>query len=286
MSEPVAAYLRRVGLDGEELPPTVETLFRVHRAHLDAVPYESLQILLGRPPSVDPAASLARVGTVGRAGYCFHQNGALELVLRELGFDVSRRHGQVWTTEKDRAVTSLNHLVLVVDGLPTPANPGGRWWPDVGLGDSVRDPLPVVVDRYEQGPFTYEITEVRDDGWSFRHDPRGSFTGLEVTSLPVGQPEVEAAHARLSTPPNGDFTRLLVVQRRRATSADTFRGCLLTHVDGDGRTETELATYDDWRSALVDGVRLPVADVDETELRELYERQWAGHVAWTAAGRQ
>ena len=60
-SEATAAYLRRLGVEGD-LPPTYDTLVLLHRAHLDAVPYENLATMLGRPPSVDPAESLARVG--------------------------------------------------------------------------------------------------------------------------------------------------------------------------------------------------------------------------------
>ena len=68
---------------------------------------------------------------------------------------------------------------------------------------------------------------MRDDGWSFRHDRSGTFTGIEVSSLPTDQPVLEAAHASLSTPPDGRFAKLLVVQRRDATGVDTIRGCLL-----------------------------------------------------------
>ena len=46
----VAAYLRRVRYDGD-LAPSYETLLGLHRAHLDAVPYENLGIMLGRAPS-------------------------------------------------------------------------------------------------------------------------------------------------------------------------------------------------------------------------------------------
>ena len=46
------AYLRRLGLDRE--PPTVEALFRIHRAHLERVPYETTWIHLGEPWTVDP----------------------------------------------------------------------------------------------------------------------------------------------------------------------------------------------------------------------------------------
>jgi len=283
-SEATAAYLRRIGVAGP-LPPTYDTLLALHRAHLDAVPYENLGIMLGRSPSVDPGASLARVGEVGRAGYCFHQNGSLELVLRELGFEMSRRHGHVYSAEDDRDDTFLNHLVLVADGLPTDDNPGGRWWVDVGLGDAFRDPVPVTVGRHDQDGFRYEITEVRDDGWSFRHDRAGTFTGIEVRSLPVDQPAVDGAHARLSAPVEGRFAKVLVVQRRDRGGVDTVRGCLHHRTLADSATETELASYDAWRSALVDGTRLSLEGVGDDELRVLYDAQWAKHLAWTAAGR-
>jgi N-hydroxyarylamine O-acetyltransferase len=287
-SEATAAYLRRVGMAGD-LPATYETLVALHRAHLDAVPYENLGIMLGlsggRSPAVDPHESLARVGAVGRAGYCFHQNGSLELVLRELGFELSRRHGHVYAAADDRADTSLNHLVLVADGLPTHDNPGGRWWVDVGLGDAFRDPVAVTVGRHDQSGFRYEITEVREDGWSFRHDRAGTFTGIEVRTLPIDQPVVEEAHARLSAPADGRFAKVLVVQRRDGSGVDTVRGCLHHRTLAETGTETELSSYDAWRAALVDGTRLSLEGVADAELRALYAAQWAKHLAWTAAGR-
>ena len=283
-SDAVAAYLRRIRYDGD-LAPTYDTLRALHRAHLDAVPYENLGIMLGRAPSVDPLSSLSRVGDVGRAGYCFHQNGALEVVLRELGFDMSRRHGQVYSEEGEVATPSLNHLVLVADGLPTDSNPEGRWWVDTGLGDAFRDPIAVTVGRHDQGGFRYEITEVREDGWSFRHDRLGDFTGIEVRSLPIDQSAVEEAHARLSAPEVGRFAKILVVQRRDDTGIDTVRCCLHHRTRPEDSTETELSSYAAWRAALVDGTRLSLEGVSEDELQALYSAQWAKHLAWTAAGR-
>ena len=279
-----AAYLHRLGIE-EALPPAWESLTFLHRRHLETVPYENLGIVLGRPPSVDPQACLERVAAVGRAGYCFHQNGAFETVLRDLGFEVTRRHGHVYTAEEDRWVPSLNHLALVVDRLPTELNPEGRWWVDVGLGDAFRDPLPLVVGEHKQGAFRYTITEVREDGWSFRHDRSGSFTGVELSTLSTDPVSVLAAHAELSTPPAGRFTRMLAVQRRHADGADTLRGCLWVRVTGDGRSETELGTYAVWREALTDGLRLCLESEPADELERLWERSWEAHVRWTEAGR-
>lgn len=277
-------YLTRLGL--ADLPaPGLEALGDLHRRHLDRVPYENLGIMLGRPPSVTPADSLERIGTVGRAGYCFHQNGALELVLGALGFAVERRHGHVWTAEEHRAGTDLNHLVLVVSGLPSADNPGGRWWPDVGLGEGVGDPLPLLDGRYGDGALAVGLEGVDDHGWSYRHHDAGSFRGVEVRDLPVGPVEVAAAHRTLSAPPDGNFCRILVVQRRDGDDLLTLRGCVLTRVGTAARSEVDVTSYDDWRGALEGELRLPVADVADEELHGLWERMRAAHDQWEAEGR-
>ena len=151
-------------------------------------------------------------------------------MLRELGFDVSRRHGHVWTAEADRGGTFLDHLVLHVAGLPSPDNPGGEWWPDVGLGDGFRDPLPLVAGEWRPERVTYTIEEVRADGWSFRHDPTGSFTGCEVTSTlatdPVRRPR--GARRALRAPASAGSRACSRCSGGTPAGTTTIRGCLRT----------------------------------------------------------
>lgn len=282
-------YLERIGVD-PGLPPTVETLQLVHRAHLDHVPYENFGIMLANvtgvaPPSVDTAACVARVAAVGRAGYCFHQNAALGAGLEALGFDVGRRHGHVWTVPGHRDLPDLNHLVLVVSGLPADDNPGGRWWPDVGLGEGFRDPVALVEGPFDDGGFAYALSAVGADGWSFTNAPGGSLAGIEVTTRPVAAPDIEAAHRDLSTPPDGHFARILVVQRRQHSHYDSLRGCVLGRVEADQRHEQDVTSYDDWRAALVEVVRVPVDDIPDDDLRTLWSGVRRAHEAWDAAGR-
>jgi arylamine N-acetyltransferase len=288
MGDP-AAYLRRIGVD-PGLPPDLETLRYVHRAHLDAVPYENLGIMLanllgGTPPSTATGDCVARVATVGRAGYCFHQNAALGAGLEALGFDVDRRHGHVWTQPEHRDGPELNHLVLVVSGLPTDANPGGRWWPDAGLGEGFRDPVALVDGDVEEAGFTYALEGVGPDGWSFTNSSGGTFRGIEVTSRPVGHDDIAAAHVVLSTPPDGVFSRVLVVQRRQDAHYDSLRGCVLSRVGASSRVERDVTAYADWCDALVEVLRVPVDDVPAEDLEALWLSVRGAHEAWDAAGR-
>ena len=267
----VTRYLSRLGFAAEP-GPTVAGLAELQRRHLDAVPYENLAIMLGRPDSTDPRRTLERIAAGGNAGYCFHHNGAFEIVLRALGFAVERRSGQV----RGRPTPRLNHLVLLV------TIDGRRWWPDLGLGDALRDPVEVVAGEIRQGPFRYEITDVGEERWTFLHDPAaGSFAALDVRPSRPADAEVAAAHRELSTPPDGRFTRVLVASRRDDTGADVLRGIRYQRT-GDGAFTRDLESYDDWRAAL-ESLGVSLAGVTGDELRSLHARMLAAHEEWVAA---
>lgn len=263
--EIVARYLSRLGLP-VNLAPTAQTLAELHRRHLDAVPYENLAIMLGRPDSTEPVRTLERIAAGGNAGYCFHHNGAFEIVLQALEFAVERRFGQV----RGRPAPRLNHLVLLA------TIDGRRWWPDLGLGDALRDPVEVVAGEIRQGPFRYEITDVGEEEWTFWHDAAaGSFTALDVRASRPANAEVAEAHRLLSTPPDGRFTRVLVVARRDDTGASVLRGIRHRRI-GDGAFTRDLASYEDWRAAL-ESLGVSLAGITGEELRSLHARMLAAH---------
>ena len=134
-----------------------------------------------------------------------------------------------------------------------------------------------------QHGFDYALTEVGAGAWSFVHDPRGTFTGLEVRDLPL---DVAGAHHELSTAASSPFTAKLVVQRRHAEGVDTIRGAVLTRLRPTEESRTDLTTYDDWRAALADVTRLlPRTASADDDLRALWSRVEQAHRAWDAAGR-
>jgi arylamine N-acetyltransferase len=280
MKREVAGYLDRLGLDAWP-DATVTTLFEIHRRHAERIPYENLHTMLGSPPAIDAEATLARAAAGGNTGYCFHQNGVLTVVLRTLGYDVVPAWGHNWETGAERRDVRVGHLAMYVRGLPADDNPGGLWWPDLGCGDGLYEPLPLLAGEHRQGPFTYRL-ELRDGGWTFHHDPQGSFRAADLFDEELTPERAEAAHRRLTDPTGGAYTRKLVVQRRLPDTAETLRGCLFTRT-GTRAEKVELTAYDDWRDGLVAlGVRLHGIDGDA--LRGLFDRSLAAHRAWVAAG--
>jgi arylamine N-acetyltransferase len=266
--EPVSRYLSRLGFSANPAP-TAAGLAELHVRHLDTVPYENLAIMLGRPDSTSPVQTLKRIAAGGNAGYCFHHNGAFEVVLRALGFTVERRFGHVWSTQESRATPVLNHLVLLV------TIEGRRWWPDLGLGDGLRNPVEVVEGEISQGPYRYQISGVGAGEWTFKHDRSGSFAAVDVHASHPDDTEVAEAHRMLSTPPDGRFTRVLVVQRRDDTGTETLRG-IRHQRTGDGAFTHDLAGYGAWRATLV-SMGVCLLGVTDGELRSLHARMLAAH---------
>ncbi|WP_030906935.1 arylamine N-acetyltransferase family protein [Streptosporangium amethystogenes] len=276
----VTAYLRRIGVRVEG-PPSVESLHLLHRAHVQRVPYECLEIWLGRPTTVDPAESAARI-IGGRGGYCYHLNGAFSLLLETLGYRVRRHVGGVQGKAEGPPNIDGGHLVLTVSGLPCPDNPGGEWLVDQGLGDAIHDPLPLVEGTYRQGPFTYGLrpSEVEPGGWRFDHDPRGGFLGMDFRIGPAEMSEFAAMHEFLSTSPESGFVRVATVQRRDASGVDAMRGLVLTRV-GDREHTLVAQTERDYFEMLADVFALHLSDVTSAERAKLWQRLWTAHERWS-----
>src|SRR6478735_11594475 len=142
-----AAYLARLGTAAPEAP-TLAALTSLHRTHLVAVPFETLDISLGRPVRLDLASLLSKVVDARRGGYCYELNGLFAALLRHLGYAVDLVSARV-TTAAGGLTDDFDHVALVVSGgrLEEPV------LADVGFGDGFIEPLPLHDDfeRRERG---------------------------------------------------------------------------------------------------------------------------------------
>src|SRR5688572_26521258 len=67
-------YFARVGFRGGG-DASLHTLRALHRAHLLAIPYENLDIHLGRRLTLEPEAIFDKLVDERRGGWCFEMNG-------------------------------------------------------------------------------------------------------------------------------------------------------------------------------------------------------------------
>ncbi|WP_412074862.1 arylamine N-acetyltransferase family protein [Streptomyces xanthophaeus] len=273
----VQSYLRRLGMP-DPGPPSTAGLRALHAAHVERVPFETLEIHLRRPTTVDPQESIARI-LRGRGGYCFHLNGAFATLLQALGYAVSWHRGGVHSTSQAPPPGATgNHLCLVV------ACEGESWFVDVGLGDALHEPLPLRAATYRQGPFTYRLTRsgVEPGGWRFDHDPRGTFIGMDFSLAPAGPGDFIEWHRELSTSPDSGFVRVVSAIRRDPHGVDALEGCVLSRTDITGRSQRELDNESDWFGALADVFGLTLDDVTAVERSVLWTDVYSKHQVWKA----
>ncbi len=229
------AYLTRIGYDGARAP-TIKTLRALHRAHLTAVPFENLDIHLGRPIVLDPDAFFRKIVGERRGGFCYELNGLFGELLRFLGFEVSLLSGRV-ALDAGGFGLEFDHLVLRVR-----VDDGTRWLADVGFGRSFHEPLSLDLPRTEDA-----------EGLSYRAVDQGAEWHVEART-PSGElrpqyaftlaPRELASFAGMcafhQTSPESHFTRKAVCSRLGARGRTTLSGDTLIEVLGEVRRETPI----------------------------------------------
>lgn len=128
----VPAYLERIAYTGP-LAPTTDVLRNLHRAHLLSVPFENLDVTLGRKIVCDENAFIRKIVELRRGGFCYELNGAFAALLRAIGFQVTLFSARV-PREDGSDGPEFDHLALRID-LEQP------WLADVGFGDSFLEPI-------------------------------------------------------------------------------------------------------------------------------------------------
>lgn len=272
-----AGYLRRLGITPTHAPSTAG-LFALQRAHLERVPYENIDIQLGRPPGIDPELSASRFGA-GRGGYCFHLNGAFAALLEHLGYDVTRHVGGVYEEAGARGVNG-NHLALTV------RVGGGAYFVDAGLGDGPLEPLPLREGDHRQGAFHYRLERLggAEEGWTF-HNTGGPFPVMNFHSAPATMADFAEEHVRLSTAEDSPFVRTFAVLRRDATGIDLLRGRVLTRIDPEqGRpAERELDGPEEFFEVLTGVFGRELDDLSPADRDALWAGVCRAHEAWLAS---
>jgi N-hydroxyarylamine O-acetyltransferase len=122
------AWLTRIGYAGPRTP-NLEMLQALVSVHARAIAYESIDVLLDRPPKLDLASLQDKMIFGGRGGYCFEQNMLFRGGLQSLGYKVTSLQARVVRGLEIDALRPMMHMVLRVD------LPEGPFLADVGFGN-------------------------------------------------------------------------------------------------------------------------------------------------------
>ncbi len=260
------AYLRRIGFEGA-VEPTLDTLNRLHRAHLERIAYENLDIHLGRTLSLDPAQIYDKIVVRGRGGWCYEMNSLFAWALREIGYHVTLLASDV-TDEFVGDGSGGAHLILLV-------KLDRDYLVDVGFGNGLREPIPLAVGTYQQGYLSYRL--LNEGGrWYFENQPDGG-AGFVFTLQPRAIEHFAPACRRLQTSPQSSFVRSTVCFRFTPDGLVGLHGAVLKSFSAAGGSERIVDNSASYEQVLNSQFNLWLAP---DEIAVLWESVWARHQAW------
>jgi len=240
----LGAYLDRIGFEGEP-EPDLATLTALSRRHLLSIPYENIDVQLGKTLTTDPAAAYARiVGRGRRGGWCYEMNGLFGWALREVGFDVTRLASGVGRSMKGDSALG-NHLILRVDmeGEPILA--------DVGLANGPKGPYPIAEGPFAIEGLDYKLERVEDGYWRFHNHPDGMAPNFDFKPEPDDdEAALSRACAALQTEPLSPFRLNLICVRFTPDGENHLLGRILRQRRPGGVTERLLESADELLATL------------------------------------
>ncbi|SDK68862.1 N-hydroxyarylamine O-acetyltransferase [Actinopolyspora mzabensis] len=242
-------YLARVG-QSEPAAPSVAALHALHEAHVRAIPFENIDVVLGQHPGLGLEAIQPKLLGRARGGYCYEHALLFAAVLQRLGFTVSRHMARVQPLRPG----PYSHMMLLVSFAE------GDYLADVGFGAGVPHPMPLrdgaEVDQYgirhrlsRDGAFWY-LQKWTSEGWESLH---------AFDTTPSRAVDYEVAHHYTATHPNSPFVGKPVVMRPERVATRKLLGDELVVEHASGEVERTPVPGDEL------GRRLRELDVELTE---------------------
>ncbi len=246
------AYFARIGYSGPR-EATLPVLNALASAHARAIPFENLDVLLGRPIALDEASLVGKLVHARRGGYCFEQNGLLLAVLEKLGFTARPISARVrWQKPRDYT-PPRTHLFLRVE------LDGQSWLVDVGVGGLSLTSAIRLVENIEQ-PTPHETRRLVRDGARWLHQVQIAGEWLDVCEFTLEEmPPIdrELANWFTSTHPESHFRHRLIAARATRDGRITLQNRELVRRRHGGPSEAHvIADHDELLRVLADEFHL------------------------------
>ena len=203
----IEEYLSRIGYVGSRAP-TLATLHGVVRAHVQTIPFENLDVLLGRPIELEPEALFAKLVVAKRGGYCFEQNALLLEMLRALGFVANPLSARVRYQRPREYTPARTHLLVRVELEES-------WLADVGVGAMSPTAALRLAEEGEQATPHEPRRLLRENGRIY-HQVKLAGEWADVAELTLEEmPPIDRVVANwyTSTHPGSHFKNRLIVAR-------------------------------------------------------------------------
>jgi N-hydroxyarylamine O-acetyltransferase len=248
-------YLARIGWDGPR-EPTRATLESVLRAHMMMVPFENLDVLLGRGIRIDLESVYGKLVTARRGGYCFEHGTLLLAALQHLGFQPVAHAARVIQL-RPRSEAPLTHMFLTVqmEGKTLVLDPGFG-------GHAPRVPVPLTGEDVRDGDDAHRMVRQGRE-WALEATIDGVPTALWSSPVEPAEPvDFVMANHFVSTFPESPFVTRLMLRALTPTLRVSIMNQDVTVRDASGQRTRVVTDRTNLRQLLIDhfGFDLPAVE--------------------------
>jgi N-hydroxyarylamine O-acetyltransferase len=239
MGFPLADYLRRVGLDSTP-GPNLEGLKKLHHSQFYSIPFENLDIQLGRDIRLDPESLVEKLIYSDRGGYCFELNGLLLMALEALGFESRPLLARVHLNDPPSGRTHQLNAVRLESS---------TWLVDAGFGaGGPRFPM-LLEDGWslEQDGFGFRLSRDKTYGWLMQSRESSWKNSYSFEENPVFGPDIEVANFFTSHSPRSHFTTMRTVSRPTRNGRVSLQNQQLTTIEAGSKRVREVEETDTLR---------------------------------------
>lgn len=246
----VQAYLHLLDLTPPQ-KPTLAFLEQLHERHLLTVPFENLNIHLGRPIHLDIPSLFDKMVRQKRGGFCYELNHLLHWLLRSLGFDSILISARV-RTEQGEFSPEFDHLALIVT-LDEP------YLVDVGFGNAFRRPLPLSGEVREDISGIYRVRRLENGEFAMQRQSGGNWSdSYRFTLVPRRIDEFLNMCRYHQTSPDSHFTRSRICSLATPSGRITLTDTALKVTENGEQKTHPVSSEEEWSRLLAEhfGIRL------------------------------
>ena len=251
-----SGYLERIGWSGP-LEPTLPVLTALMRAHMARIPFENLDVLLGRGIRIDLDSVYAKLVDAKRGGYCYEHSTLFHAILEHAGFAPERHSARViMVAARTEAPRTHMFLSVKIDGQTFVLDPGFG-----GHGPLVPVPL---VEHHEvrEGPDVHRMTR-RDGEWMLETDIHGAMAPLWMSTLEPESPiDFAMANHFTATWPESPFVQRLMLRALTKDGRVSVMNRDVTIARGETVEKTQIADRAALRALLAGDFGIDLSEIE------------------------
>lgn len=250
MNKRTLEYLNRLGYY-EPVTPTVQHLNALQNRHLHRIPFENLDIHLGREIILDRDRIYNKIVLGNRGGFCFEVNSLFQELLEALGYTCYLISCAVFSEVEQAFTIEGGHAAIVV------LLNGKRWLVDVGFGDGIQFPVTISGNQSERHNHRYfQVFEMDQQTFQLMKSddcvkwiPMYRFQDLPV-ELNYFKPMCYFHQTSLTSP----FTQRRICTKLVPNGRITLTGDRIIRTFRDDRQETsiDIQSFDNYLNDLFD----------------------------------